>query len=85
MTRRPQLWQLISRKLSSHQWTSLAELYSVVESSGVLDAEDQLPQGPRSIGPKWKRNVRNLLHHKKGTGEVEWNGSAGYRLVRPHT
>ncbi len=83
MTRRPKLWELISGAMSTQAWTSLGEIYVAVERSGVLDREDQLPQGPRSKGPKWKRNVRNVLHHKKGTGTVEWvRASAGAPTVR---
>ncbi len=80
MTRRAQLWELISAQLSLESWTSLQQIYRAVEDSGVLDAEDRDPQGPHSKGEKWKRNVRNALHHRKGTGQVSWDGHGGYKL-----
>ena len=27
-----------------------------------------------------KRNVRNVLQYRKGTGEIEWDGQAKYRI-----
>jgi hypothetical protein len=61
-------------------WTSLETIYEIVQSNLSLDAEDFQPQSPSSDIPKWKRNVRNVLQYRKKTGEIEWDGSAGYRI-----
>jgi hypothetical protein len=28
----------------------------------------------------WKRNVRDVLQYRKGTGDVEWYGAGKYRF-----
>ena len=33
------------------------------------------------VDARWKRNVRNVLQRRKSTGEVQWDGSASYRLA----
>lgn len=63
------IWQVISRQMVREQWVSLDHIYRLVELHGNLDSEDS-----DSSLPKWKRNVRNLLQHKKATGEILWNG-----------
>lgn len=79
MTRAETLWSAIRKGMSTTRWTPLQIIYRCVEESINLDAEDQLPEAPGSTGPKWKRNVRNVLQRRRTTGEVSWNGSAEYR------
>jgi len=52
----------------------------MVESGLTLDSEDYEWQSPSSDIPKWKRNVRNVLQYRKGTGEIEWDGQGNYRI-----
>jgi len=80
MLRLPEIWDIIRKNLSKEKWTSLEEIYRIVERTANLDNEDWEPQAPRSIIPKWKRNVRNVLQYRKKTGEIEWDGEAKYRL-----
>jgi hypothetical protein len=80
MLRLPDIWDVIRERLSKEKWTSLEEIYHIVEGNSNLDDEDFEPQAPGSDIPKWKRNVRNVLQYRKKTGEIEWDGEANYRL-----
>ena len=81
MTHHPEIWGCILENLVSGRWTSLNEIYDIVERNLTLDREDFKPQSPTSNGPKWKRNVRNVLHHRnKKTGDIDWNGQEMYRV-----
>jgi hypothetical protein len=80
MTHLPEIWTCIRSKLARGKWTSLDDIYVLVYSSVTLDREDHLPQSPSSDIPKWKRNVRNVLQYRKGTGEIEWDGNANYKI-----
>lgn len=80
MLRLPQIWDIIRKNLSREKWTSLEEIYRIVERTANLDDEDLEPQAPGSDIPKWKRNVRNVLQYRKETGEIEWDSEANYKL-----
>jgi hypothetical protein len=79
MTRLPELWSIIESFLSHSKWASLQEIYRQVEKLARLDKEDFEPESPSSDGPKWKRNVRNVLQYRKKTREIEWDGDTKYR------
>ena len=80
MLRLPEIWDVIRKNLSKEKWTSLEEIYRIIERNTNLDGEDYEPQAPKSDIPKWKRNVRNVLQYRKKTGDIEWDGEAKYRL-----
>jgi hypothetical protein len=80
MLRLPEILDVIRMNLSKEIWTSLEEIYRIIELNTNLDGEDYEPQAPGSDIPKWKRNVRNVLQYRKKTGEIEWDGEAKYRL-----
>ena len=76
----PEIWDCIVDNLTKKEWFTLDEIYQLIERNNSLDPEDYEPQSPGSEVPKWKRNVRNVLQYRKKTGEIEWDGSARYRL-----
>jgi hypothetical protein len=76
----PEIWIIIKNNLKKDTWLSLEEIYKIIESEGILDDEDWKPQAPGSEIPKWKRKIRNVLQYRKGTGEIEWDGKARYKL-----
>jgi hypothetical protein len=80
MTHLPDIWDCLRRKLPKGKWIKLEEIYTIVESELRLDEEDYEWQSPSSNIPKWKRNVRNVLQYRKRTGEIGWEGQAGYRI-----
>ncbi len=79
MIHQPDIWSCIQKYIPKGKWTSLADIYWIIEDNLSLDEEDYERQSPTSKGPKWKRNVRNVLQYRKGTGEIEWDGNARYR------
>ena len=80
MTRLPEIWDCIRNNLPRARWVSLEEIYKLIETNINLDDEDYEWQSPSSDIPKWKRNIRNVLQYRKGTGEIEWDGQGNYRL-----
>ena len=80
MTHLREIWETIRRVIPKGRWIPLEEIYSMVESGLTLDSEDYEWQSPSSDIPKWKRNVRNVLQYRKGTGEIEWDGQGNYRI-----
>ena len=80
MTRLPEIWVCLKQNMTKGLWTSLETIYEIVQNNLSLDTEDFQPQSPSSDIPKWKRNVRNVLQYRKKTGEIEWDGSAHYRI-----
>ncbi len=80
MLRASEIWDIILRKMPRCCWILLEDIYQSVEREGLLDDEDLKPQSPSSDIPKWKRNVRNVLQHRKRIGDIKWNGKAGYFL-----
>ena len=75
-----EIWDIVQSKMPRGQWISLEQMYDMVRKFGTLDDEDFEWQSPTSDVPKWKRNVRNVLQHKKLKSEIEWNKKAEYRL-----
>lgn len=79
-TRQRDLWKAIMDGLASGEWTSLQSIYRFVEENVELKPDDFDPSAPSNDSPRWQRNVRNVLQHRKTIGEVEWSGSGRYRL-----
>jgi hypothetical protein len=72
-----EIWQILQSRLKPDDWTSLDEIYLLIETSvHAVKDEPSLP---------WKRNVRNLLQRRKASGDVLWNGKGSYRLAPPPT
>jgi len=80
MTRLPEIWDCLRNNLAKGQWIALGDIYSLIGKNINLDEEDYEWQSPTSDIPKWKRNVRNVLQYRKGTGEMEWDGHGSYRM-----
>jgi len=69
-----EIWKVLETGLKPDSWTSLDEIYRLVQSKArVGTSEPHLP---------WKRNVRNVLQRRKKSGEVAWDGKGSYRLSR---
>jgi hypothetical protein len=81
MTGRAELWEAVRTQLRADHWTSLGGLYGAIEMHLTLDSDDRQPARAGSKTPRWQRNVRNVLQHRKSTGEVLWDGHGSYRLA----
>lgn len=80
MTHQPELWEAIRRLLPHTEWMPLDDIYKAVEKQVRLDREDFEPAAPGLDEPRWKRNVRNVLQYRKGTGDILWNSDAAYKI-----
>jgi len=80
MTHLPEIWDCIRNDLPKGRWIALGDIYSLIEKNINLDEEDYEWQSPTSDIPKWKRNVRNVLQYRKGTGEIKWDRCGSYRM-----
>jgi hypothetical protein len=77
----PEIWNILIMRMPSG-WIPLQEIYAIIKKHHALDDEDYYPESPNSDGPKWKRNVRNVLQYRRKTGEIEWdNFNNKYRLT----
>jgi len=76
----PEIWECLKKGLPKGQWIALDNIYRLIKNTLTLDKEDYEWQSPISDIPKWKRNVRNVLQYRKGTGEIEWDGHGDYKL-----
>jgi hypothetical protein len=75
-----EIWDIIQKNMPRERWISLEEIYHLIKSNWNLDADNFEWQSSTSDIPKWKRNVRNVLQHKKRIGKILWNGEAKYLL-----
>jgi predicted restriction endonuclease len=80
-----EIWDILQTNMQKGRWISLKDIYQVVENNWNLDVEDFEPQSPSSDSPKWKRNVRNVLQYRKGTGEILWDSGKGYLIASVYT
>lgn len=76
----PEIWDIMREYMPRGKWIHIHKIYGLVEKHTDLDNEDLYPQSPTSDIPKWKRNVRNVLQYRKGTGEIQWNEDEYYLL-----
>ena len=77
-TRQPVMWDLMCRRLPKGEWVSLQDIYDLIEGEVDLEPDDFEPAATTTTTPRWKRNVRNILQYRKGTGEIVWSGDARY-------
>lgn len=75
------MWEIIDSELSRDTWIPLQEIYELVENNIHLTDEDFLPAAPSTKSPKWQRNVRNVLQHRKTNGDIAWNKAGHYMIV----
>lgn len=58
----------------------IQRIYDTVEHHVTLDSSDWEPSAEGTTDPRWKRNVRNILQHRKTTSEVIWLGNGVYMI-----
>jgi len=80
MTRIPDMWETMMIKMIRGKWYPLEDIYRIISNNIILDDEDYEPAAPKSDHPKWKRNVRNVLQHRRKSGDIEWNGNGMYKI-----
>lgn len=75
MVSRREIWPVLRGAMSEQRWTPLDELYRIVEA--------ELPAVRSELSSRWRRNVRNVLQHRRVRGDVLWDGHGGYKLGAP--
>lgn len=76
----PQIWAALQAGMVPGRTYRLAELYDLVASTCQLGPGDLEPESARTKGPRWQRNVRNVLHRRKGSAALRWDGRGGFTL-----
>ena len=82
MTDLGEIWEIILIHMPKDRALSLKEIYRTIERNANLDSEDFEPELHTSNDPKWKRNVRNVLRYRTGTGEINWDRDTIYLLAQ---
>lgn len=75
-----QMWHVIEEKLPRDEWVPIQSIYEIVQNGLQLKNDDFLPSAPSSGEPKWIRNVRNVLQHRKSTGDIAWDKNGKYMI-----
>lgn len=71
MTNDTTLWATLRKHVPRRKWVSLQEIYQIVQRNVALDAEDLGCRSTHPASPRWKRNVRRLLHAKRHDGTLK--------------
>jgi len=75
------IWSVLVNRMESGRWYELSELYTLIEHHVELLPDDYDADAPRSVSPRWQRNVRNVLQRRKTAGDLDWNRPGRYRLT----
>ena len=78
-TKQPVMWKLMCRRLPKGEWVRLQDIYSLIEKEIDLMPDDFEPAVATATSPRWQRNVRNILQHRKDK-EIVWSGDARYMI-----
>lgn len=79
-TQQPVMWDLMRSRLPKGEWVRLQNIYTLIEKEIDLEPDDFEPAATTTTTPRWQRNVRNILHYRKGTEEIVWSGDARYMI-----
>lgn len=74
------IWEIINAELTRDEWVPLQNIYSLIETNVKLKPDDFLPSAPTISEPKWMRNVRNVLQHRKIIGDIAWDRNGKYMI-----
>ena len=78
-TKQPVMWDLIRHRLPKGEWVGLQDIYNLIKKEIVLVSDDFEPTAATTTTPRWQRNVRNILQHRKDK-EIVWSGDARYMI-----
>lgn len=78
-TKQSVMWKLMCRRLPKGEWVRLQDIYSLIEKEIDLMPDDFEPAVATATSPRWQRNVRNILQHRKDK-EIVWSGDARYMI-----
>jgi len=79
-TKQPVMWKLMCHRLPKGEWVRLQDIYTLIGKEIDLVPDDFEPAVATATSPRWQRNVRNILQHRKDTKEIVWSGDARYMM-----
>ncbi len=74
------IWETIRNRIPRDVWMDTKAIYALVESAIPLSREDLEPVTDYDSTPKWRRDVRHVLHYRKGTEEMYRGKRGAYML-----
>lgn len=77
-------WKIIVNNIPIGKWTSLHELYEIIEKNTIFYQEDLFPVDKNKNDTVWRRNLRNTLQYYKSNGKILWDGNGNYKIDRPY-
>jgi hypothetical protein len=80
ITTQNEIWKIIKAELARDEWIPLQNIYSLIETNLTLKVDDFLPSAPTISEPRWMRNVRNVLQHRKINGDIAWDRNGKYMI-----
>ena len=81
ITKLKELWEAIDNDLPRDVWIPLQDIYTLVDGIINFKPDDFHPSASNTSEPKWRRNVRNVLQHRKETGDIAWNKNGHYMIL----
>jgi hypothetical protein len=75
-----EIWDVLANELPRDDWIDLQTIYKIIEANIQFKDDDFLPSAPKSQEPKWMRNVRNVLQHRKTNGDIAWDKNGSYMI-----
>jgi hypothetical protein len=70
MTDDTTLWTTLRKYVPRKRWIAIADIFLIVQRRTILDTEDLGQTNSRSDVPRWKSNIRRILHSKRREGAV---------------
>jgi hypothetical protein len=64
------IWKIIRMHMPRKRWVSRDELYDLIELHGNLQGEDWKPPTARSMMPRWKVLVRDVMANRLKRGRI---------------
>jgi hypothetical protein len=80
-TKQAIMWKVMQDYLPKSEQVEINQIYEVVSNHVTLELDDWEPaaKGSRS-DPRWRRNIRNILQHRKLTSDILWLGNGMYMM-----
>jgi hypothetical protein len=64
------LWKTLQKYTPRKRWVALADIFAIVQRRTDLDTGDLERTNSRSGTPRWKSNIRRILHSKQRDGSI---------------
>jgi hypothetical protein len=76
MTNDKALWAALQSHLPRNRWVPITDIFTIVQRRILLDADDLACGTAHRTMPRWRNNVRRVLHAKRREGTLQSRTSA---------